>query len=514
MLVVLISHPNVDKAAAALDVSIGSLADPKDAPGIAHFLEHMLFMGSNKVNGKPLSSQWKPRLCSSIRVKMNIRNWSKEMAAIPMHSPVVITPTTTLISIPINCRKPSTCKFSSSPRENSTRQFGVSSALLNFSFLPCSLPRRLIGSSKQSIPSTRAMSSKMPGAFLNWRNPPPTLNIRIRDSQLETPNRCAQRRSSAESTFDKYFSISTRIIIQRIEWVWPYSATVSLSPATSGSHRGCSRFQNPSMNCKHWWWKASEMWVTRNWRKPRTLRIPMAKTNERYILLLKKGYLRHTLFVDYLLCGSSERKSTLDCELGHSWSSRSVLLQCKYPFLIDRILTFTSWRLFRFHSAWIVYLASDRPWRWWIVVILSEEIGSRLRAVLRREECITRFQLLHRRRRVDHRRVEWVRRRIVRSVKTVFDQINGNACCTWSINTSPCFAEKSLKNGSSTNAKWRLHFVSQRVLMIDRCLECQYDAFPISRKRTTRWFRFKSSRSNAGIVERHHSNPQTFLRLR
>jgi insulysin len=49
LLVVLISHPNIDKAAAALDVSIGSLADPKDVPGIAHFLEHMLFMGSEKV---------------------------------------------------------------------------------------------------------------------------------------------------------------------------------------------------------------------------------------------------------------------------------------------------------------------------------------------------------------------------------------------------------------------------------------------------------------------------------
>jgi len=50
MLVVLISHPNIDKAAAALDVTIGSLADPRDVPGIAHFLEHMLFMGSSKVN--------------------------------------------------------------------------------------------------------------------------------------------------------------------------------------------------------------------------------------------------------------------------------------------------------------------------------------------------------------------------------------------------------------------------------------------------------------------------------
>ncbi|CAF4941848.1 unnamed protein product [Rotaria sp. Silwood1] len=45
MLIVLISHPNIDKAAVALDVSIGSLANPRDVPGIAHFLEHMLFMG-------------------------------------------------------------------------------------------------------------------------------------------------------------------------------------------------------------------------------------------------------------------------------------------------------------------------------------------------------------------------------------------------------------------------------------------------------------------------------------
>lgn len=52
MFVVLISHPDIDKAAAALDVYIGSLADPKDVPGIAHFLEHMLFMGSTKYPGE------------------------------------------------------------------------------------------------------------------------------------------------------------------------------------------------------------------------------------------------------------------------------------------------------------------------------------------------------------------------------------------------------------------------------------------------------------------------------
>ena len=35
-------------AAAALCINIGSFCDPPDLPGLAHFLEHMVFMGSNK----------------------------------------------------------------------------------------------------------------------------------------------------------------------------------------------------------------------------------------------------------------------------------------------------------------------------------------------------------------------------------------------------------------------------------------------------------------------------------
>ncbi|CAF1484399.1 unnamed protein product [Rotaria sordida] len=48
MICVLISHPTIDKAAAGLNVEIGSYADPNEVPGVAHFLEHMLFMGSTK----------------------------------------------------------------------------------------------------------------------------------------------------------------------------------------------------------------------------------------------------------------------------------------------------------------------------------------------------------------------------------------------------------------------------------------------------------------------------------
>jgi len=46
--VLLISDPTTDKAAAAMDVRVGHLSDPDEAPGLAHFCEHMLFMGTEK----------------------------------------------------------------------------------------------------------------------------------------------------------------------------------------------------------------------------------------------------------------------------------------------------------------------------------------------------------------------------------------------------------------------------------------------------------------------------------
>ncbi|XP_058795185.1 insulin-degrading enzyme isoform X2 [Phymastichus coffea] len=46
--VLLISDPTTDKSAASLDVNVGYLSDPKELPGLAHFCEHMLFLGTNK----------------------------------------------------------------------------------------------------------------------------------------------------------------------------------------------------------------------------------------------------------------------------------------------------------------------------------------------------------------------------------------------------------------------------------------------------------------------------------
>lgn len=44
----LIHDPDADKASAALDVNVGAFADPEDLPGLAHFCEHLLFMGTEK----------------------------------------------------------------------------------------------------------------------------------------------------------------------------------------------------------------------------------------------------------------------------------------------------------------------------------------------------------------------------------------------------------------------------------------------------------------------------------
>ncbi len=48
MKVLVISDPTTDKAAASLDVYVGSNDDSADFPGLAHFLEHMLFLGTDQ----------------------------------------------------------------------------------------------------------------------------------------------------------------------------------------------------------------------------------------------------------------------------------------------------------------------------------------------------------------------------------------------------------------------------------------------------------------------------------
>ena len=46
--VVLCSDPTSNEVGAAMDVHVGACYDPKEAPGLAHFNEHMLFLGTKE----------------------------------------------------------------------------------------------------------------------------------------------------------------------------------------------------------------------------------------------------------------------------------------------------------------------------------------------------------------------------------------------------------------------------------------------------------------------------------
>ncbi|WP_333608666.1 insulinase family protein, partial [Arsukibacterium sp.] len=44
--VLLVHEPQLEKSAAALTINVGHFDDPAEHQGMAHFLEHMLFLGS------------------------------------------------------------------------------------------------------------------------------------------------------------------------------------------------------------------------------------------------------------------------------------------------------------------------------------------------------------------------------------------------------------------------------------------------------------------------------------
>ena len=66
MKICLMSTADTDWASATMDVHLGSMSDPDDIPGLAHFCEHLLFMGSEKypaendfevLRGEPLDNR-------------------------------------------------------------------------------------------------------------------------------------------------------------------------------------------------------------------------------------------------------------------------------------------------------------------------------------------------------------------------------------------------------------------------------------------------------------------------
>ncbi|MES2604840.1 MAG: insulinase family protein, partial [Pseudomonadota bacterium] len=61
MRVLLVSDPASERAAAAVNVAAGSNSDPEDFNGLAHFLEHMLFLGTEKY---PASGEYQEFIAS------------------------------------------------------------------------------------------------------------------------------------------------------------------------------------------------------------------------------------------------------------------------------------------------------------------------------------------------------------------------------------------------------------------------------------------------------------------
>ena len=55
ILILFSSDPNAQNEAAALSVLGGSLSDPADMPGLAHYLEHCVFLGSENY---PAENGW------------------------------------------------------------------------------------------------------------------------------------------------------------------------------------------------------------------------------------------------------------------------------------------------------------------------------------------------------------------------------------------------------------------------------------------------------------------------
>ena len=113
MKIVLVSDPTTDKAAAALDVNIGSMSDP--VPGLAHFCEHMLFLGTKKYQDENEYNRYLSQVTRFLNLHVQSYNYSVDINScihsMYNYSPIysimeaatrtqqVITLTTTLTSL-------------------------------------------------------------------------------------------------------------------------------------------------------------------------------------------------------------------------------------------------------------------------------------------------------------------------------------------------------------------------------------------------------------------------------
>lgn len=79
----LVHDPDTDKASASVNVNVGSFSDADDMPGMAHAVEHLLFMGTEKVSCHGAAQLM--LTVRSIRKKTPIVNTLLLIRAIPTH---------------------------------------------------------------------------------------------------------------------------------------------------------------------------------------------------------------------------------------------------------------------------------------------------------------------------------------------------------------------------------------------------------------------------------------------
>ncbi|KAI9890317.1 MAG: Insulinase (Peptidase M16) [Vezdaea aestivalis] len=87
--VLLVHDKETDKASAALDVGVGNFSDPKDMPGVAHAVEHALFMGTEKY---PVENEYGAYLSShngytNAYTSTTHTNFFFEISALPVTNP-------------------------------------------------------------------------------------------------------------------------------------------------------------------------------------------------------------------------------------------------------------------------------------------------------------------------------------------------------------------------------------------------------------------------------------------
>ena len=70
----LISDSEADMSACAVNVHVGASLDPKHIPGVAHFLEHMLFQGSEKYPGTTSYKTFIKKSAGSCNASTNASN--------------------------------------------------------------------------------------------------------------------------------------------------------------------------------------------------------------------------------------------------------------------------------------------------------------------------------------------------------------------------------------------------------------------------------------------------------